>query len=446
MLKKIYNKILEHPVLSLIIYAVIIRVLVLFFYDGYTIVNDSQDYIDLGKKLTEFNLNGYTGQRTPGFPILIALANNNLQLVAYFQLILGVLSTYFIYDISRLRTHKTSIALLIAALTTSFMHYVYFELAIMTETSTLFVLILTFWFMLKYNVLEINSSILKLILLSILCACLYLIRPMFIYIPMLLAIFFTFKNFKQDYKKAFSKSLIIVVLPIMAFYSWSSLNEKNIGVFGSTYYLGINLSQNATTFFEKAPEDDALIRDIFVKHRDSIKINEPDRLAMSVWFAYDELIEKTELSPPELSTKLGEISKYLFKKYPELYFKQVFISWKDFWTDYMVWNPEKVTNKHVRKGLIGLWIIIQQYVSLLINIIFLVFAFKKIILFIKNRFKTFDFELLLVATIILGSLAQALVTYGSNGRFSFPYFPLIVYFVIVNLIALKDKYVRDTST
>ena len=446
MLNKLYHKILEYPLASLLIYAVLIRCLVVLFYDGFTITNDSQDYIDLGKRLSEFNLDGYTGERTPGFPLLIAIANNNLILVAYLQMILGIISTYFIYDMTKISTKKTAFALLVGVITTSFMHYVYFELSIITETTSLFVLLFIFWFILKHDVLNVTSSIYKILIISGLCALLYLIRPMFIYIPVLLALFFLVKNFKKHFAKAISKSVIILILPIIAFYSWCSLNEKNIGVFGSTYYLGINLAQNATSFFEKAPDDEALIRDIFVKHRDIVKATEPDYVyPMSVWYAFDELIEKTKLSPPELSAKLGEIAVNLFKKHPDLYLKQVFISWRDFWSPKLIWNPEKITNKYVKKGLMGLWLIIEQYLALIIKLLFLVFSVKKIVAFIRTRFKTFDFELLIVATVILGSIAQALIVYGSNARFSFPYFPLIVYFVMLNLFNIKNNYVRDTS-
>ena len=356
MLKKLYHKILEYPVFSLITYAIIIRLLVFLFYDGFTIVNDSQGYIDLAKQLSDFNVNGDTA-RTPGFPLLIALANHNLQLVVYFQMALGILSTYLVFDLTKIITQKSNLALLVAVITTSFMHFVFFEIAIMTESLSLFTLLVTFWFIAKYDILNINSKFVKLLILSIMYAFLYLVRPMFIYIPIMLALFFVAKNFKQDYKKALSKSLIIVLIPIIAFYSWCSFNEKTIGVFGSTWLMGINLSQNATSFFDKAPDEEALIRDIFVKHRDIVKATEPDYMyPMSVWAAYDELIEKTQLSPPELSTKLGEISINLFKKHPDLYLKQVFISWKDFWNEILMWNQRKISNNFVKKGLVSLWV------------------------------------------------------------------------------------------
>lgn len=444
MLKTIKNSIKKHSLKWLLTIAVIIRCLVLLFYDGYTIVNDSQDYINLGKRLSEFNLKGYSGERTPGFPLFIAIANNDLQLVAYFQLVLGLLNTYLIFDITKIASNNKSLAFWVGLICTTFLHFVFFEVAIMTETTTLSLLLIIFWFIIKFEVLRIHATLVKLFILSILCAFLYLIRPMFIYLPILLVLFFVFKNIRFNYKKALLKPFIFLIFPIIAFYGWSKLNESNIGIFGSTYYLGYNLSQTGTTFFENVPDEDSQIRDIFISHRDSTLKHNPNQLPMSVWYAYDDLLKATNLTPQELSLELGRISRELFREHPELYLKQVFISWKDFWKEQLIWNPEKFNNKYVKKGLIGLWIIIQQYIGLIINLLFLLFSAKAIWLFIRSKFRLFNFNLLLIATVLGGSLAQALVAYGSNGRFSFPYFALIVYFVAINLYILKRKYVRDT--
>lgn len=444
MLNFIKNNIEKNPLKWLLIYSLAVRLLVLFFYDGYTIVNDSQDYIDLSQWLSTFNLNGYTGERTPGFPLIIALMGGNLQWVIYFQLLLGLFNVYLIFDITKISTNNNLTAFVVAFLCTSFLHFVYYEMAIMTETLSLSLITLLFWFILKFDVFNPNCSWLKLFVLSFLCVFLYFTRPFFIYLPMLLTLFFIFKNFNNNYRSILVKISFILVLPIISFYSWSKLNEKNIGIFGSTYYLGYNLSQTATPFFEKADDNDAVIRDVLVKHRDSILIHNPTQLPMSVWYAYDELLEKTKLTPQELSLELSRISKNLFKNHPVLYLKQVFISWMDFWFEKLMWNPEKITSTVVRKGLIGLWIIIQQYLGLIINLLFLVFSIKKIWISLKNKFRTFDFELLIITTVLAGSIAQALVAYGSNARFSFPFFALIVYFVIINLKRTIQHYVRST--
>ena len=267
---------------------------------------------------------------------------------------------------------------------------------------------------------------------------------MFIYVPIFFALFFLIKNFQESYKKAFFKSSFVLIIPLVAFYSWSSLNEKNIGVFGSTYFLGFNLAQTATPFFELVPDEEQTIRDIFVKHRDSIASQTSKNIAMSIWAAHDELIYTTKLKPPQLSEKLGDISISLFKQHPDLYLKQVTISWLDFWTESILWKPKQIKSTVVKNILMGTWLYIQQWIALVINIMFLYFSIKQLIKLFKFRIKSFDFNLFLVSIILLGSVAQAMITYGSNSRFSFPYFSLIIYFVFINLFTLKSKNAAHT--
>lgn len=441
MYKKLNYYILKRPLLNLLIYGVILRILIFVFYNSITLYNDSRNYIELSKYLLNFSLENYTGERTPGFPMLIAMVQGNLYLTVFFQTVIGLLNIALIYDFSKLKTKNKVLSFWIAFVFSSFLHILFFEFSILTETLTLFLVLSTFWFIEKFKILEPNTSIKYYFLLSIILSCLYLTRPMFIYFPIGFFIFYIVKNYRFGFKRIILKATVIVILPLLSFYSWCSLNEKNIGYFTSSYYLGINLAQTATSFFEKAPEEDKLIRDIFIKHRElNQKHNSVNKYhPMTVWRAWKELKQKTKLSNPDLSNELGRISIGLFKEYPDLYLKQVFISWKYFWRSSLsFWRINQINNQFVKKWSYRLWYSCQQYLLILINVLFLFFSIKKIVHFIKNKFKLFDSDLLLVAIVISGSLAQALVVYGSNSRFCVPFFPLIVYFVITNIAQIKN--------
>lgn len=439
-LKNIQSVINRYPITILLGYAVIIRVLVLFFYSHVSIFPDSEDYTNLARYLGQLDLNNYTGQRTPGFPALIAISGQNLNITVLFQTLLGLLNCYLLFDFSRLRSKNTNFGFWIALITTSFLHVVFYEFAILTETLSFTLILLIFWYIERNKLLFIEGKIKHLIILSICFGLLYFTRPMFIYFPVGFFLFYIVKNFNSNFRKACIKGFLILIVPFFCFYSWNKLNETNIGYFTSSYYLGINLAQTATSFFEKAPEEDQLIRDIFVKHRTYVENNlSKTKYPMTVWYAYDELLEETQLNPPDLSAELGRISKNLFKEHPDLYAKQVFISWRDFWggTSSLLWNADDFNNKTLKKALVGTWNYIQKPILILFNFLFLLFSLKKIVVFIKGRFKTYDLDLFLIAIVLSGSLAQALVAYGTNSRFCFPFFALIVYFVLSNLISLK---------
>lgn len=447
MLKKVLHFFYNNPLISLVSIALLIRAIILILYTGYSIFPDSSGYIKLAQLLTSLDLSNYTGERTPGYPTIIALTGNNLNLTILFQSFIGVINTILVYKLILNETKHIKIAFCSTFLFTSFINLLFYEVAILTETTALTILLASFWYIKTKELLNKDSSIKHFMFLSILFAYAYLVRPMFIFIPIGFSLFFIVKNIRHDYKKAFTKAFCVLIFPAITFYSWSALNEKNIGVFGSTYFLGINLAQTATSFFEKAPNEEALIRDIFIKHRDSIVTYGKTReYPMSVWMAYDELLEKTQLSPPELSNKLGDISINLFKKHPDLYLKQVGISWINFWKDSILWKPQQLKSTLMKNIFMGTWLYIQRWLVILINIAFLFFSLKKIILFFKSKCQSFDFNLLIVLIVISGSLAQALVAYGSNSRFSFPFLPLIIYIVAINLTPYLKNHVANSST
>ncbi len=448
LLRKISLIIQKKPLASLLLFGITLRTLVIIFYSGATIYPDSKVYVELGELLFNFNLNGYNGQRTPGFPLLIAVSGGNLLFTVIIQQIIGLLNIFLIYDFSYKKTKSKITSFWIALITSSFLHVIFYEIAILTETLSLFLVLLSFWIIVRYNILDTKAPAKYYVLLSLVLSWLYLTRPFFIYFPIVFVLFVIIKNFNTRSIKNIYKPIIIIIFPLISYYSWCSLNEKNIGYFSSTYFLGINLAQTATSFFEKAPDDKKLIRDIFVKHRKFVVENKHEgEYPMTVWYAYDELIEKTQLSPPDLSNELGEISKDLFKKYPHLYLKQVFISLKDFWgaNSTFVINKEQFTHIVPKYLVYGVWKIIQRYILILMNILFILFSIKKTYKFIISKFKTFDLDLLIVIIVIGGSVAQALVAYGNNSRFCFPYLPLIVYFVITNLFSLKTISIANAK-
>lgn len=446
--KTIYSSILKCPLATLLLYGFLLRLLLVLCYQHVSIFPDSEDYTNLAQYISQLDLTNYTGQRTPGFPALIAISCQYLNITVLIQLVLGLLNCYFIFEFSRLRTKNIVLSFWIGMITTSFLHVVFYEFAILTETLSFTLVLLSFWYIEKFQILKDDVRFSHIFILSLIFGFLYLTRPMFIYFPLGFFLFCLVKNFNIDFGKTILKSTIILIIPFICFYSWNKLNENNIGYFTSSYYLGINLAQTATSFFDKAPNEDKLIRDIFVKHRTYVEQNESkSKYPMTVWYAYDELLEKTEMSPPELSAELGRISINLYKEHPDLYAKQVFISWRDFWgsASSLLWNADYFNNKIVKKGLVGMWNYLQKWLLILFNFLFLVFSLIKIFRFIKGNFKDYDMDLFLIAIVLSGSLAQALVAYGTNSRFCFPFFALIVYFVLSNVFTLKNLYLNHAD-
>ena len=70
-MNRITKFVFKNPELSIIAFAVVVRLITFIFYPNTTLFNDSENYLDLAKRLLEANLIGYEGYRTPGYSMLI---------------------------------------------------------------------------------------------------------------------------------------------------------------------------------------------------------------------------------------------------------------------------------------------------------------------------------------------------------------------------------------
>jgi len=188
-------------------------------------------------------------------------------------------------------------------------------------------------------------------------------------------------------------------------------------------------------FAEKGPDAYKWVSEPYVKYREK-SIEEDRKIAFSIWYAYHEgAFDKYDMSFPDLSNELGKYGKATIKNNPLEYMKQVFFySFIDFWKPGIFWDTSKI--KLAKRPLMILWYL--QFGLLLIfrgafTFIILYYVYD----FIKNR-KT-NTASLFTFIVFSASVLQALVTYGSNSRYSFP-FEFIM--VITVLHFLKEHYTK----
>ena len=83
--------------LKLLIAIEIIFRLILFsiFYSSVTIFPDSEGYIHLAQRVSNFDFSNYNGLRSPGYPLLISFVNSNLYAVIFIQFGLGIITSVF---------------------------------------------------------------------------------------------------------------------------------------------------------------------------------------------------------------------------------------------------------------------------------------------------------------------------------------------------------------
>lgn len=428
-MKFLYKK----PLLTLVIWGVLYRLAIVFFYGHITVFPDSDGYKMLGQLLADANLSGYDGTRSPGYPILLALLGSPVLLVAL-QMIIGIGSSVLVFKNLKLLKFSRGTALIVALSLDSLLHVVFYETCILTESLTLFLILLIFNILLD-GYFEKKSLRIEFFI-SLTIAYLVLVKPFYIFLPLVIYGFYILKNFHRSAFLDFK--ILIVVIPVTTILSWSYVNKINTGYFVPTTFYGFNIAQNCVHFAENAPEKYALIADIYVRHREKT-IREGGDVAMSIWSAYPELREKTGLSLPDLSFELQRFSEAAIKSNPGAYLKQVAVSWSDFWRTGIYWNASEFRIKKAAPVFISIWNI-EHYIlrlfkiAFLLNVPFLVYAF------IKNR--KFSPEIIISTIIITTSLLQAFSTYGTNSRFSYPFESLMVFVVLLqvkNIISKKGS-------
>lgn len=426
----------KKPLLTIIIVCLAIRLICILVYRHITIFPDSEGYIGLAELLSNGSLDGYTGERSPGYPLLIAVMGNNLALIAALQMVLGIATALLFFKTVLRLNFPVKCALTVTLLLTTLLHVVFYETAILTESFTLFFVTLIFY-MLFGGFYERGFPVKKMLLLGFALGYLTFIKPFYIFLPFIIYGLYVLKFFSL--RTIINKRIVILIFPLIAFLGWSYVNKINTGYFVSTTYYGINIAQNCVYFAEKAPAEYKQISDIYVKHREEAIATNKD-VAMTIWFAYDELTEKTGLSFTELSYELAQFSKAAIAANPADYLKQVaLVSWRDFWKVDMYWNYGDFKIAPARKILLALWYV-QCHMLLAVKILFVLLLPYHIFIFIRRRKVS---PVFIISIIVLStSILQAMATYGTNSRFSYPF----EFFMVVAVLLTFEKKLRITKS
>ena len=415
--------------LKLLISIEVIFRLILFsiFYSSVTIYPDSEGYIELAKRMSSFNLSNYNGLRSPGYPLLISFVNSNLYAVIFIQFGLGIVTSVFQYKTLVHFDFSKKNSLMITLFISSFLNVFFFETCILVETFVLF-LMSAFVYLLSKTPFQ-NQNFRLDFLMSFILGYLVLIKSFYIFIPFLLI--FWLVLIRLNFKSIFRKGFVILIFPLISFLSWSYINKVNIGQFSSSGISGLYLAQNCVYFAEDAPKEFDWISKPYVTYREK-SISENRDVAMAIWYAYEDgAYDKYNLSLPQFSVELGKFAKATIKENPIAYFKQVITkSWFDFWKPTINWSYEGFNFKYINKLLFGIWHL-QSVLMVLIKVGFIfVFCFQ-LVQFIRN--KKLVFEFLLSSIVFSVSVLQALATYGTNNRFSYPFEFMMIISVLLFL-------------
>jgi hypothetical protein len=183
-------------------------------------------------------------------------------------------------------------------------------------------------------------------------------------------------------------------------------------------------------FIEYAPEEYAVVRDIYLKHR-AEQIATTGNQAMTVWRSFDDLINATGLSYAGLSQLLTQVSVTLIVQHPLLYLQSVSESWLIFWKVSNFWDLELIRIPALVAPLNFIWWA-ERYAIVAMNIGFLLLGLIWVYRWARKRLTAEETPFLLIWLLVMaGSFFQALLERGDNARYAVSFEVVVISVVLV---------------
>lgn len=426
----------QHLINNRYIYGLISLLFVakLAFFFGYNNFSEAPDSWAFNHFVTELinnNFEDYVGERTPGYPYVIYLLNHDKILVVLAQMLMGIITALFWFKTLLNLNFSQKLAFYVTLFSSLYIQNFFYETFILAETFMLLLNSIVFYFLLN-NYFE-KHQILVEITLSVLLAILILVKPFFIFYPFLIFALYLLKNF--TFKKLISVKLILFILPMHAYFSWCSFVEEKIGYFEPTAYFGLNLAQNCLYFAEKGPNEFDFIIQPYVKYREEM-LKKGEDASMAIWKVWGgQHLAPKYTKFADVTNQFGKYAKAtITSNLGDYFYYSITNSWFDFWKVFDM-KPYMKFEDNSFNSVVSVINSIQIIVVFILKFVFLILSFYYLYDLIKNR--KINNVMILLAFIHAAAILQALVVYGTNAKYAFPY---EFFMLVVILLFLKERF------
>jgi hypothetical protein len=385
-------------------------------------------YLQMAQDILRFNFHGL-GDRTPLYPLFIAVCGLNLRVVWVAQSILGITASLMIFDMAFRRTRHSLFSFFVGIVCSLIPEVIIFESGVMAETLTSFLLVTSFWLFTRWDGSAENNIRHPLALGSIV-ALAGLTRPLMIcLVPVYYLFLIPVLPPAKMLRLEALKRTFFFALPICVFIlGWCGFNYLNGGYFTPTTRAGQQLMDQVDSYVDLAPERFALLRDAWIQSRQH-SAHTPDEIE-DVYYrgALPEVERQTGKTEIQVSHEFASLAVYLEIHHPVLCLRRAELGWIQFWGE-----PSPAEVEWRRGGGARLTEFATAMANMLvreIKAVFLVLALVSIACALF-RVKAFSrHEYLIFAVCLMVSVCAAFTEFGSNRRFCVPLYMLIVYTVL----------------
>ena len=284
-----------------------------FFWMTFTPIlrGDTDAYVRLADRIVHWSWEGFIGDRTPGYPLLLAASgfpgmHVRYDAVVLAQFILGTAAAALVYLLLLRLTGCRWFSWVVALAHSLSLNSLEGEIYILTEPLYSFLLLLSLWLFVRRRE--------KVILLGLLVAAMVLTRPPGI---IMVPVFAAAIGFSSMAARPVGLFCAAAVCPILL---WCCFLKGFCGMFGLTTITGYNLTNKVEDFFELVPDAHKDIRDAFLRYREE-QMRVYGTYANTVWVHNDDLrrLLGPQATMVDLSRELMSIGLDLIRRHPVLY-------------------------------------------------------------------------------------------------------------------------------
>jgi hypothetical protein len=380
----------------------------------------------------------YDGTRTPGYPILLAAAGPD-ETVWITQMALGVIITLLFFSLGYKLSGEAWFGGLAALAHTLNLGQLFFEANLITETLATFWVIVTLVGTAHWLHSPARRTLPFAFFLGLAAALGTLTRPLFIYLPAWTALFVAVEWRQPQVTRRIWDRLPFQISPahaaafllpgVLLIGGWASFIHERFNVWSLSAMTGYHLIQHTGNYFEYLPEEEAALRDTYLKYREA-QIASTGSQTNAIWEAIPEMQKASGLSFYALSRHLTDLSIQLILVHPDLYLQRVVRGWWLFWRAPVYWQETAFKVP----GLVpaaGLLVLLERGVLFFSNLVFVVTSLAALAWRgLRARWRIGPAIWYLAGTVWFASILQTMLDHGDNPRFLVPLQSVVVFWVL----------------
>jgi hypothetical protein len=390
---------------------------------------DTGSYFRSAGALVDWTLGGLDGTRVPGYPAFVALVGIDPARVFAAQLLLGWLLTMVLFVWTWQAARKPLLGLVVGACYTFIPGTFFFEANLLTETLSAFLIVAAFALLLWLERTRGTASAsIASVGLGLVSGLAGLTRILFYPLTIWL-LPFVWNAARARWPTRLLRSILFLVPALGLLLGWVSYVDEHYGFLAPTTMGGYNLVQHTGLFFQYLPDEDAAIRDTYLRYRDA-RLAERGDQTNTIWEAIPELSRVSGLGFYDLSRELQRLSLQLIREHPGLYLRNVVEGWIAFWKAPVYWEPDQLSPAWLAMP-VRWWAIAGRAITLAANAAFLFLSGWVVVRLRRWKPLLADSSWLAPWGFLwVTSILQTIADHGDNPRFLIPLQAIVFYVVL----------------